>query len=165
MPIPVCVWAGHPLTQLSARASPSYERDTLILAAGTEHGSKFCETPTGWWLGGLHTMMSSEPKSVVRMACSPLLHYAFRVAKLRRRHKTVSKPYNRGVPGARLHGTSTCTSATIIIKPPRAPAARAGRCLGCVPLPGMVGYGATVPRFRGGRSVPPAAQCSVILQG
>jgi hypothetical protein len=23
--------------------------------------------------------------------------------------------------------------------------------MGCVPLPGMVGYGATVPRFRGGR--------------
>jgi hypothetical protein len=29
-PIRVCVLAGHPLTQLSTRASPSYERDTLI---------------------------------------------------------------------------------------------------------------------------------------
>jgi hypothetical protein len=34
---------------------------------------------------------------------------------------------------------------------------------GFVPLSGTVGYGATVPRFRGGRSVPPAAPCSVIL--
>jgi hypothetical protein len=29
--------------------------------------------------------------------------------------------------------------------------------LGFVPLPGMVGYGATVPRFRGGGSDPPGA--------
>jgi hypothetical protein len=37
--------------------------------------------------------------------------------------------------------------------------------LGFVPLPGMVGYGATVPRLRGGRSDPPGAPCSVILGG
>ena len=36
---------------------------------------------------------------------------------------------------------------------------------GFVPLPGMVGYGATVPRFRGGGSDPPGAPCSVILGG
>jgi hypothetical protein len=38
-------------------------------------------------------MMSSEPKTVVRLACSPLLHYAFRVAKLRGGHKVIYKPY------------------------------------------------------------------------
>ena len=37
--------------------------------------------------------------------------------------------------------------------------------LGCVPLPGIVGYGATVPRFRGGGSDPPGAPCSLILGG
>jgi hypothetical protein len=36
---------------------------------------------------------------------------------------------------------------------------------GFVPLQGMVGYGATVPRFRGGGSDPPGAPCSVILGG
>jgi hypothetical protein len=40
------------------------------------------------------------------------------------------------------------------------------RGLGFVPLPGMVGYGATVPRFRGGGgSDPPGAPCYVILGG
>jgi hypothetical protein len=37
--------------------------------------------------------------------------------------------------------------------------------MGFVPLPGMVGYGATVPRFRGGGSDPPGAPGSVILGG
>jgi hypothetical protein len=34
-------------------------------------------------VAGVDIMMFSDPRTVVHLACSPLLHYAFRVAKLR----------------------------------------------------------------------------------
>jgi hypothetical protein len=45
--------------------------------------SKFSRDVGGPLVGGVDIMMSSDPRSVVHLACSPLLHYAFRVAKLR----------------------------------------------------------------------------------
>jgi hypothetical protein len=37
-------------------------------------------------VGGVDIMMPLDPRTVVHLACSPLLHYAFRVAKLRGCH-------------------------------------------------------------------------------
>ena len=46
-------------------------------------GSQFRRGVGGPLVGGVDIMMSSDSRTVVRLACSPLLHYAFRVAKLR----------------------------------------------------------------------------------
>jgi hypothetical protein len=53
---------------------------------GPGRGSKFRRSVGGPLVGGVDIMMSFDPKTVVHMACSPLLHYAFRVAKIRGGH-------------------------------------------------------------------------------
>ena len=52
-------------------------------------------------VGGVDIMMSSDPRTVVHLACSPLLHYAFRVAKLRGCHGDDGNPYR----AVRQYGT------------------------------------------------------------
>ena len=56
-----------------------------LLAEPVGRGSKFSKDVGlgGPSVGGVDKMMSSNPRTVVHLACSPLLHYAFRVAKLR----------------------------------------------------------------------------------
>ncbi len=44
-------------------------------------------------VGGVDIMMSSDPRTVVHLACSSLLHYAFCVAKLRGCHDHDGNPY------------------------------------------------------------------------
>ena len=58
----------------------------LHVAGVTEVGSQFRRGVGGPLVGGVDIMMSSDPRTVVHLACSPLLHYAFRVAKLRGCH-------------------------------------------------------------------------------
>ena len=63
------------------------------LAEPVWRGSKFRRDVGGLLVGGVDITMSSDPRTVVCMAYSPLLHYAFRVAELRGGHKDVSKLY------------------------------------------------------------------------
>jgi len=71
-----------------------------MLAGGAEVGSKFRRGVGGPLVGGVDIMMSSDPRTVVHLACSPLLHYAFRVAKLRGCHDHDGNPYR----AVRLYG-------------------------------------------------------------
>ena len=63
-------------------------------------GSQFRRGVGGPLVGGVDIMMSSDPRTVVHLACSPLLHYAFRVAKLRGCHDHDGNPYR----AVRLYG-------------------------------------------------------------
>ena len=63
--------------------------------------SKFSRGVGGPLVGGVDIMMSSDPRTVVHLACSPLLHYAFRVAKLRGCHDHDGNPYR----AVRQYGT------------------------------------------------------------
>ena len=58
----------------------------LVVAGGAEVGSQFRRGVGGPLVGGVDIMMSADPRTVVHLACSPLVHYAFRVAKLRGGH-------------------------------------------------------------------------------
>ena len=55
-------------------------------------GSQFRRGVGGPLVGGVDIMMSSDPRTVVHLACSPLLHYAFCVAKLRGCHDHDGNP-------------------------------------------------------------------------
>ena len=63
------------------RRTPGPTSTTLAEPLGRR--SKFSRDVGGPLVGGVDIMMSPEPRTVVHLACSPLLHYAFRVAKLR----------------------------------------------------------------------------------
>ena len=81
-----------------------------LIAKPAWRGSKFRRGVGGPLVGGLDIMVSSEPKSVVHLACWPLRHYAFRVAKRTSLHKAVPKPYRavRSYCGIR----SACAGST-----------------------------------------------------
>ena len=64
-------------------------------------GSKFRRGVGGPLVGGVDIMMYSDPRTVVLLACSPLLHYAFCVAKLRACHDHDRNPYR----AVRQYGT------------------------------------------------------------
>ena len=64
-----------------------------MVAGGAEVGSQFRRGVGGPLVGGVDIMMSSDPRTVVHLACSPLLHYAFRVAKLRGCRGDDGNPY------------------------------------------------------------------------
>ena len=63
-----------------------------ILAEPLGRRSKFRRGVGGPLVGGVDIMMSSDPRTVVHLACSPLLHYAFCVAKLRGCHDHDGNP-------------------------------------------------------------------------
>ena len=65
----------------------------LLVAGGMDAGSQFRRGVGGPLVGGVDIMMSSDPRTIVHLACSPLLHYAFRVAKLRGWHGDDGNPY------------------------------------------------------------------------
>ena len=69
-------------------------------------------------------MMSSDPRTVVHLACSPLLHYAFCVAKLRGCHDHDGNPYRAvrqygtyartpraRADGSHMHDRESCSTA------------------------------------------------------
>ena len=66
-----------------------------------EVGSQFRRGVGGPLVGGVDIMMSSDPRTVVHLACSPLLHYAFCVAKLRGCHDHDGNSYR----AVRQYGT------------------------------------------------------------
>ena len=73
-----------PMSALVERKSKGAQRTAL--AEPVARGSKFKWDIGGPLVGGVDTMMSSDARTVVHLACSPLLHYAFRVTKLRGGH-------------------------------------------------------------------------------
>ena len=66
---------------------------TVMVAGGAEVGSQFRRGVGGPLVGGVDIMMSSDPRTVVHLACLQLLHYAFRVAKLRGCRGDDGNPY------------------------------------------------------------------------
>jgi hypothetical protein len=56
---------------------------SLVSCASRAARANFSRDVGGPLAGGVDVMMTSDPRTVVHLACSPLLHYAFRVAKLR----------------------------------------------------------------------------------
>jgi hypothetical protein len=69
----VCVLAGHPLTQLSTRASPSYERDTLI-----RQRSRYTHAQPGLRLyaalAHVHITCTQLQGRAVRLSVTPAVH-------------------------------------------------------------------------------------------
>jgi hypothetical protein len=65
----------------------------LSIAEPLGRRSKFRRGVGGPLVGGVDIMMSSDPRTVVHLACSPPLHYAFCVAKLRGCHDHDGNPY------------------------------------------------------------------------
>jgi hypothetical protein len=95
-----------------------------ILGGVTEVGSQFRRGVGGPLVGGVDIMMSSDPRTVVHFACSPLLHYAFRVAKLGGWHGDDGNPYRAvrqygtyartpraHADGSHLHARESCGTA------------------------------------------------------
>ena len=102
--------------------------------------SKFSRDVGGPLVGGVDIMMSPEPRTVVHLACSPLLHHAFRVTKLRGWHGDDGNPYRAvreygthvrrpraRADGSLMHDQSSCSMALFAsirasARRPRAPA-------------------------------------------
>jgi hypothetical protein len=77
-------YVGRRDNDFSVGAHPSAARIRIILVAEPlGRRSKFNRDVGGPLVGGVDIMMSSDPRTVVHLACSPLLYYAFCVAKLR----------------------------------------------------------------------------------
>jgi hypothetical protein len=104
----------------------------IVLAGGMDAGSQFRRSVGGPLVGGVDIMMSSDPRTVVHLACSPLLHYSFCVAKLRGCHDHDGNPcravrqyetYAR-TPRARTARTSM-TEIAVLARPRGVPAASA----------------------------------------
>jgi hypothetical protein len=88
-------------------------------------------------------MMSSDPRTVVHLACSPLLHYAFCVAKLRgcqdhdgnpyravRQYETYARTPCARADGSLMHDRESCSTA--VFARPRGVRARARTACSCM---------------------------------
>jgi hypothetical protein len=107
--------------------------ENVFLAGGMDAGSQFRRAVGGPLVGGVDIMMYSDPRTVVLLACSPLLHYAFCVAKLRGCHDHDRNPYRAvrqygtyaRTPRARADGSHMHDRESCIRASARRPRARA----------------------------------------